>query len=176
MERRLVRCPRASKVESRVSVLRILSKEHRRTQALFADIECRREIDADHVGALNVFAAGHAVLTCEKTTQPGRSEKPEPAWWFRRSRPEDRENPSGRAGCQCRRRLRRTKCPPRIRCLLDGRSMWMAAPFRTFVVQFFEGLASRSAPLSATLCAYPAWRECSSIPPRADPSPRSEHV
>lgn len=56
-----------------------ISADNRKTQALFACIACRYAANADHVGAINVLAAGHAVLACGEPVQSGRSEKQEPA-------------------------------------------------------------------------------------------------
>ncbi|WP_168788885.1 RNA-guided endonuclease InsQ/TnpB family protein [Paraburkholderia aromaticivorans] len=55
------------------------SKENRKTQALFACVSCRYENNADHVGALNILAAGHAVIACGGMAQSGRPSKQEPA-------------------------------------------------------------------------------------------------
>lgn len=56
-----------------------ISRENRQTQALFACVSCEYENNADHVGAINVLAAGHAVLACGEPVQSGRSAKQEPA-------------------------------------------------------------------------------------------------
>lgn len=56
-----------------------ISRENRETQALFACVSCGYENNADHVGAINVLAAGHAVLACGEPVQSGRSAKQEPA-------------------------------------------------------------------------------------------------
>jgi len=56
-----------------------ISRENRQTQALFACVSCGYENNADHVGAINVLAAGHAVLACGEPVQSGRSAKQEPA-------------------------------------------------------------------------------------------------
>ena len=56
-----------------------ISRENRQTQALFACVSCGYENNADHVGAVNVLAAGHAVLACGEPVQSGRSAKQEPA-------------------------------------------------------------------------------------------------
>ena len=56
-----------------------VSAENRRTQARFACVECGYEANADLVGAINVLAAGHAVLACGGTAQSGRPMKQEPA-------------------------------------------------------------------------------------------------
>lgn len=56
-----------------------VSKENRKTQALFACVSCGHEDNADHVGALNILAAGHAVIACGGMVQSGRPSKQEPA-------------------------------------------------------------------------------------------------
>ena len=56
-----------------------ISRENRQNQALFACVSCGYENNADHVGAINVLAAGHAVLACGEPVQSGRSAKQEPA-------------------------------------------------------------------------------------------------
>ena len=56
-----------------------ISRENRQTQTLFACASCGYENNADHVGAINVLAAGHAVLACGEPVQSGRSAKQEPA-------------------------------------------------------------------------------------------------
>lgn len=55
-----------------------ISAENRKTQSLFACIKCGHTANADHVGAINVLAAGHAVLACGEKVQSGRSKKQEP--------------------------------------------------------------------------------------------------
>jgi putative transposase len=55
-----------------------ISAENRKTQALFACIKCGHTANADHVGAINILAAGHAVLACGEPAQSGRSKKQEP--------------------------------------------------------------------------------------------------
>lgn len=55
-----------------------ISAGNRKTQALFACIRCGHEANADHVGALNVLAAGHAVIACGGMAQSGRPSKQEP--------------------------------------------------------------------------------------------------
>ena len=55
-----------------------VSAENRQTQARFACVECGFEENADLVGAINILAAGHAVLACGGTVQPGRPVKQEP--------------------------------------------------------------------------------------------------
>ena len=56
-----------------------VSAGNRKTQALFACVRCGHEANADHVGALNVLAAGHAVIACGGMAQSGRPSKQEPA-------------------------------------------------------------------------------------------------
>ena len=56
-----------------------VSAENRQTQAKFACAACGDENHADLVGALNVLAAGHAVLACGGRVQSGRPAKQEPA-------------------------------------------------------------------------------------------------
>lgn len=56
-----------------------VSAENRQTQAEFACVECGYENNADLVGAINVLAAGHAVLACGGMVQSGRPAKQEPA-------------------------------------------------------------------------------------------------
>lgn len=55
-----------------------ISAENRKTQALFCCIKCGHEANADHVGALNVLAAGHAVIACGGMAQSGHPAKQEP--------------------------------------------------------------------------------------------------
>lgn len=55
-----------------------VSKDNRKSQALFRCVECGHEANADHVGALNVLAAGHAVIACGGMVQSGRPMKQEP--------------------------------------------------------------------------------------------------
>ncbi|WP_396333674.1 RNA-guided endonuclease InsQ/TnpB family protein [Burkholderia anthina] len=55
-----------------------ISAENRKTQALFACIRCGHDANADHVGALNVLAAGHAVMACGGRVQSGHPMKQEP--------------------------------------------------------------------------------------------------
>jgi len=57
----------------------LMSADNRKTQARFACVECGFEENADLVGAINVLAAGHAVLACGGTVQSGRPMKQEPA-------------------------------------------------------------------------------------------------
>ena len=56
-----------------------MSAENRQTQAKFACVDCGYEANADLVGAINVLAAGHAVLACGGMAQSGRPAKQEPA-------------------------------------------------------------------------------------------------
>ena len=56
-----------------------MSADNRQTQARFACVECGYENHADLVGALNIVAAGHAVLACGGTALSGRPMKQEPA-------------------------------------------------------------------------------------------------
>ena len=56
-----------------------IAAENRQTQAVFACVECGYANNADVVGAINVLAAGHAVLACGETVQLDRSMKQEPA-------------------------------------------------------------------------------------------------
>ena len=58
---------------------RYVSAENRQTQALFACVECGFENHADLVGAINILAAGHAVLACGGMAQSGHPAKQEPA-------------------------------------------------------------------------------------------------
>jgi putative transposase len=55
-----------------------VSADNRRTQARFACVVCGFEENADRVGAINVLAAGHAVIACGEPVQSGRSAKQEP--------------------------------------------------------------------------------------------------
>ncbi len=56
-----------------------VSAENRQTQAKFACVECGYENNADLVGAINILAAGHAVLACGGMVQSDRPAKQEPA-------------------------------------------------------------------------------------------------
>ncbi|MGF6439534.1 RNA-guided endonuclease InsQ/TnpB family protein [Paraburkholderia youngii] len=56
-----------------------ISADNRKKQALFACIRCGHEANADHVGALNILAAGHAAIACGGMAQSGRPMKQEPA-------------------------------------------------------------------------------------------------
>lgn len=55
-----------------------VSKDNRQMQAKFACVECGFEENADLVGAINILAAGHAVLACGELVLLGRSLKQEP--------------------------------------------------------------------------------------------------
>jgi putative transposase len=55
-----------------------ISANNRKTQALFACVACGHEANADHVGALNILAAGHAVIACGGMAQSGHPTKQEP--------------------------------------------------------------------------------------------------
>jgi putative transposase len=56
-----------------------VSADNRQTQARFACVECGYENHADLVGAINILAAGHAVLACGGMARSGRPAKQEPA-------------------------------------------------------------------------------------------------
>jgi len=56
-----------------------ISKDNRRSQALFKCVSCQYENNADVVGAINVLERGHRLLTCGETVRLGRSKKQEPA-------------------------------------------------------------------------------------------------
>ena len=60
-----------------------MSKDNRKTQARFTCVKCGHEANADHVGALNVLAAGHAAFACGGMVQSGRPSKQEPAYGAR---------------------------------------------------------------------------------------------
>lgn len=62
----------------RCPACRQVSADNRRTRARFACVACGFEEDADVVGAMNVLAAGHAVIACGESVQSGRSAKQEP--------------------------------------------------------------------------------------------------
>jgi len=55
-----------------------VSAKNRQTQAKFACVDCGFEANADLVGAINILAAGHAVLACGGMAQSGRPAKQEP--------------------------------------------------------------------------------------------------
>jgi putative transposase len=56
-----------------------VSAKNRRSQARFVCVKCGYENNADIVGALNILAAGHAVLACGGTAQLNCPMKQEPA-------------------------------------------------------------------------------------------------
>lgn len=56
-----------------------VAKENRQAQAKFLCVDCGFEENADLVGAINILAAGHAVLACGGMVQSGRPVKQEPA-------------------------------------------------------------------------------------------------
>lgn len=56
-----------------------VAAENRPTQARFACMDCGYENHADLVGAINILAAGHAVLACGGMAQSGHPMKQEPA-------------------------------------------------------------------------------------------------
>ncbi|MDP3211482.1 transposase [Methylotenera sp.] len=56
-----------------------VAKENRQTQAKFECVECGYAENADLVGAINILAAGHAVLACGVTVQQDRTVKHEPS-------------------------------------------------------------------------------------------------
>lgn len=62
-----------------------VAKENRLTQAKFDCVECGYTENADLVGAINILAAGHAVLACGELMQQGQSVKHEPTEGIRRS-------------------------------------------------------------------------------------------
>lgn len=62
-----------------------VAKENRITQARFKCVECGYAENADLVGAINILAAGHAVLACGVMVQLDRSLKHEPAEGIRKS-------------------------------------------------------------------------------------------
>jgi putative transposase len=55
-----------------------VSAENRQTQVRFACVDCGYENNADLVGAINILAAGHAVLACGGMVQSGHPAKQEP--------------------------------------------------------------------------------------------------
>ena len=55
-----------------------VTKENRQTQAKFACIACGYQANADVNAAMNILAAGHAVLACGEVAQSGASMKQEP--------------------------------------------------------------------------------------------------
>jgi putative transposase len=62
-----------------------ISADNRTTQAKFECVECGYAENADLVGAINLLAAGHAVLACGVTVQQDRTMKQEPAEGIRKS-------------------------------------------------------------------------------------------
>ena len=62
-----------------------IAKENRLTQSKFECVECGYAENADLVGAINILAAGHAVLACGVTVQQDRTVKHEPAKGIRKS-------------------------------------------------------------------------------------------
>lgn len=56
-----------------------VAKDNRQTQSMFVCVLCGYTNHADVVGAINVLAAGHAVLACGEPVQSGCSAKQEPA-------------------------------------------------------------------------------------------------
>lgn len=62
-----------------------VSADNRTTQAKFECVECGYAENADLVGAINILAAGHAVLACGVTVQQCRTVKHEPAEGIRKS-------------------------------------------------------------------------------------------
>ena len=62
-----------------------VAKENRQTQAKFECVECGYAENADLVGAINILAAGHAVLACGVSVQQDRTVKHEPAEGIRKS-------------------------------------------------------------------------------------------
>ena len=62
-----------------------VARENRLTQAKFECVECGYAENADLVGAINILAAGHAVLACGVTMQQGRTVKHEPTEGIRKS-------------------------------------------------------------------------------------------
>ena len=62
-----------------------IAKDNRLTQAKFECVECGYTENADLVGAINILAAGHAVLACGVMVQQGRTVKHEPAKGIRKS-------------------------------------------------------------------------------------------
>ena len=80
-----------------------VSTENRQAQAQFACVKCEYKNHADLVDAINIVAAGHAVLACEGTAQSGRPMNRTPPKRLRLlMQPEHSRNPrhSCRGGCQ----------------------------------------------------------------------------
>jgi putative transposase len=63
-----------------------VSADSRLTQAKFACVKCDYTGNADLVGAINILAAGHAVLACGVTVQQDHTMKHEPTEGFRDKR------------------------------------------------------------------------------------------
>ena len=55
-----------------------ISKDNRRTQALFLCVGCGYENHADVVGAINILERRYRLLACGEPAQSGRSAKQEP--------------------------------------------------------------------------------------------------
>jgi putative transposase len=55
-----------------------VSKDNRKSQALFECMRCKYKNNADIVGAINVLERGHRLLACGETVRLGRSKKQEP--------------------------------------------------------------------------------------------------
>jgi putative transposase len=62
----------------RCSCCGTVSKENRLSQSKFACVACGYQANADVNAAMNILAAGHAVLACGEMVQSGRSVKQEP--------------------------------------------------------------------------------------------------
>ena len=62
-----------------------ISADNRQTQAKFECVECGYAENADLVGAINILAAGHAVLACGVMVQQDRTMKHEPSEGIRKS-------------------------------------------------------------------------------------------
>jgi putative transposase len=52
-----------------------VSKDNRKSQAVFACVECGFAENADLVGAINVLRAGHARLACQVNGEVGRQQQ-----------------------------------------------------------------------------------------------------
>lgn len=57
-----------------------ISKDNRKSQASFKCMACGFECNADHNAALNILAAGQAVIACGEERARAASMKQEPAW------------------------------------------------------------------------------------------------
>ena len=80
MARRAPHCRRASVHKLDMSGLSLcVGEQPHDTSPFFACTECGYENHADVVGAMNVLAAGHAVLACGEPVLSGHSAKQEPA-------------------------------------------------------------------------------------------------